>query len=139
MDMRFGTWSVIIYGAVGEEISKYKLHLVGVQEIRWDRGGTEPAGKCTFFYGKGNGNHELSKGFLYLKRIISVVNRAEFVGDKMSYITLRGRWCDIILNFHAPMEDKIVDIKDRFYEDEVPMLNAFADRQFKSLNHPGDW
>jgi hypothetical protein len=26
---------------VGEEISKYKLDLVGVQEIRWDGGGTE--------------------------------------------------------------------------------------------------
>jgi hypothetical protein len=44
---------------VAEEISKYKLDLVGVQGIRWDREGTEPAGDCTFFYGKGNGNHEL--------------------------------------------------------------------------------
>jgi hypothetical protein len=24
---------------------------VGVQEVRWDGGGTEPAGKYTFFYG----------------------------------------------------------------------------------------
>jgi hypothetical protein len=29
---------------VGEEISKCKLHLVGVQEVRWDKGSTEPAG-----------------------------------------------------------------------------------------------
>jgi hypothetical protein len=41
-----------MYRAVGEEISKYKLDLVGVQEVRWDGGGTERAGKCTFFYGK---------------------------------------------------------------------------------------
>jgi hypothetical protein len=35
----------------------------------------------------------------------------------MSYIILRGRWCDIIiLNVHAPTEDKIDDMKDRFYE-----------------------
>jgi hypothetical protein len=26
---------------------------VGVQEIRWDRGGAEPAGKHTFFRGNG--------------------------------------------------------------------------------------
>jgi hypothetical protein len=26
-------------------ISKCKLDLVGVQEVRWDRGGTEPAGE----------------------------------------------------------------------------------------------
>jgi hypothetical protein len=25
------------------EISKYKLDFVGVQEVRWDRGDTEPA------------------------------------------------------------------------------------------------
>jgi hypothetical protein len=41
--------------AVAKEISKYKLDSVGVQEVRWDKGGTEPAGECTFFCGKGNG------------------------------------------------------------------------------------
>jgi hypothetical protein len=35
----------------------------------------------------------------------------------MSYIILRGCWCDIVLNVHAPTEDKIDDIKERFYED----------------------
>jgi hypothetical protein len=39
--------------AVAEEISKYKLDLVGVQEVRWDGGGTEPAGKYTFSMEKG--------------------------------------------------------------------------------------
>jgi hypothetical protein len=29
---------------VVEEVSKYKLDLVGVHEVRWDRGDTEPAG-----------------------------------------------------------------------------------------------
>jgi exonuclease III len=55
MDMRFGTWNVrSMYRAgslrtVAEEISKYKLDLVGVQEVRCDRGGTEPTGKYKFF------------------------------------------------------------------------------------------
>jgi hypothetical protein len=34
---------------VAKEISKYKLDLVGVQEVTWDRGGTEPADEYTFF------------------------------------------------------------------------------------------
>jgi hypothetical protein len=46
------------------EISKYNLDSVEVQEVRWDRGGTEPAGECMYFYGKGNENHELCTGFL---------------------------------------------------------------------------
>jgi hypothetical protein len=46
INMRFGTWKVrSMYGAgtlrtVAEEISKYKLDLVGVQEVRWDGGVT---------------------------------------------------------------------------------------------------
>jgi hypothetical protein len=54
---------------VAEEISKYKIDLVGVQEVRWDGGGTEPAGQYTFFYE----NHELGRSIFVHKRIISAV------------------------------------------------------------------
>jgi hypothetical protein len=75
---------------------------VGVQEVRWDGGGTEPAGEYTFFYGKGNENHELGKSFFEHKRIISAVKTIEFVSDRMSHVTLRGCWCHIIvLNIHT--------------------------------------
>jgi hypothetical protein len=51
------------------------------------------------------------------KRIISAVKRVEFVGDRMSYIILRCRWCHIIvLNVHVSTEDKTDDVKDSFYE-----------------------
>jgi hypothetical protein len=81
---------------VASEISKYKLDLVGVQEFRWDGGGTEPAGEYPFFYGKGNENHELGTGFFVHRRIVSAVKRVEFISDRMSYIirVLRGRWCE---------------------------------------------
>jgi hypothetical protein len=54
---------------VAKEISEYKLDLVGVQEVKWDKGGTEPAGEHIFFYGKWNENHELCTGFFIHKRI----------------------------------------------------------------------
>jgi exonuclease III len=56
MDMRFGTWNVrSLYRAgslrtVAEEVSKYKLDLLGVQEVRWGGGGTEPAGEYVNFF-----------------------------------------------------------------------------------------
>jgi hypothetical protein len=72
--MRFGTWNVrSLYRAgslmtVAKEISKYELDLEEVQEVRWDRGGTELASEYKFFYGKVNENHELCTGVSVHKR-----------------------------------------------------------------------
>jgi hypothetical protein len=44
----------------------------------------------------------------------------------MSYIILRGHWCNIIvLNVHASTEDKIDDIKNRFYEKLEQVFDTF--------------
>jgi hypothetical protein len=40
---------------------------MGVQEVRWDKGGTEPAEDYTFFYGAGNENHQFGTGFLCIR------------------------------------------------------------------------
>jgi hypothetical protein len=61
--------------AVGEEISKYMLDLVEIQEVRSDGGGTERAGEYIFFYGKGNENYELGTGFLVHKESYQQLRR----------------------------------------------------------------
>ena len=53
--------------------------------------------------------------FFVHHRIASTVKRVEFVSDKESYIILRCLWCSIIvLNMHAPSEEKSDDSKDSF-------------------------
>ena len=94
-------------------MARYKLDLVGVQEVRWDREGTVRAGDYDFFYGKGNESHQLGTRFLVHQRIASAVKRVEFVSDRVSYIVLRGRWCNIVvLNVHAPSEEKSDESKE---------------------------
>jgi hypothetical protein len=59
MDKQFVAWKVMsFYKAssimtVLRELSKYKLDLVGVQEVRWEGGGTEPAAEYIFSTKKG--------------------------------------------------------------------------------------
>jgi hypothetical protein len=93
------------------------MDLVRVQEVRWEGCGTLESRNYTLFYGEGNANHQLRTGFFLNRRITSAVKRAEFISDRISCITLKGRWCGIIVvNVHAPSENKDDDIKDSFYE-----------------------
>ena len=40
--------------------------------------------------------------------VVSAVKTLEFVSDRMSYIVLRGRWCNIILlNVHTKQGEKL--------------------------------
>jgi len=70
-----------------------------------------------FSYGKRN-EYQLGKRCFVHQRIVSAVKREEFVSDRMSYIVLRGGWCNIIiLNVHDASEEKSDDTNNRFYDE----------------------
>jgi hypothetical protein len=74
MDMRFSTSNVrslyrsgSLKTVAARKLGKYKLDLVGVQEVRWDKGGTERVEDYTFRYEAGNEDNQLGTDFfLYI-------------------------------------------------------------------------
>jgi hypothetical protein len=64
------------------------------------------------FLGKRYECNQLATVFYVHHRILSAVKRVEFLSDRMPYVVLRSRWCNIIvLNTHAPSKEKIDDSK----------------------------
>ena len=88
-----------------------------------------------FFYGRVSENHQLGTGFFVYHRTVSAVKRVEFVSDSVSYIVLRGRWCNIriVLNVHAPSEEKSDDSKESFHEELEQVFDHFPKYHRKIL------
>jgi hypothetical protein len=58
-------------------------------------------------------------------RIVSAVKRTEFVSDRLSHSFERSQCIIIILNVHAPTQEKSNNSKDNFYEELEQVFNHF--------------
>ena len=65
------------------------------------------------------------QNFLNTTEQLSAAKRAELVSDRMSYIVLRGPWCNIVLNVCAPNEEKSDDLEDSINEELEQVLDYF--------------
>jgi hypothetical protein len=60
-------------------------------------------------------SQKIIRAFSYIRESDQQLKRVKFLSDWTSYAILRGRWFDIIvLNVHAPTEEKGDDTKDSF-------------------------
>jgi hypothetical protein len=77
----------------------------------------------------------LGTGFFVHHRIVSAFEIVEFVSDRLSYVVLRGHWCNIIvLNVRAPSEEKSGDPKNGSYEELQQVFYHFPKYHMKILS-----
>ena len=98
----------------------------------WDNGGPGKKGIIIFIW-RMKRISSIGKKIFVHHRILSTVKTEQFVRDRMSYIVLRGRWCNIVLNMHAPSEEKSYDSKDSFYEELEQVLEHFPKYRMKII------
>ncbi|XP_055378261.1 craniofacial development protein 2-like [Condylostylus longicornis] len=105
---------------VANEMAKYKIDLMALQEIRWANEGKIEKPQYTLFYsGSAPGRRTglYGTGFMINKKIKSTVMAFEPVNDRISMIRLKGKFCNItIVTAYAPIEDADAEDKDIFYE-----------------------
>jgi len=87
----FGTCSVKSLYRAGtltaavRKVARYESDLVGVQEVRWDKGGTVRAGDCIFIHGKETKINWKQDFFVHHRTVSTVTESIEFVSDRMWY------------------------------------------------------
>jgi hypothetical protein len=99
-------------------LARYTLDLVGVQQVKWDKGGTIGAEEYNFFYGQGNEIQQLETGLLVHHRIDTADKGVEFVSAWMTEVVLRGHRCNTFFSMCMhESEEKNDYSKDCFYEE----------------------
>ena len=82
------------------------------------------------FYYEETQSHNFGTGFHIKNTILSAVENIEFVNERLSYVTIRTRWCNtVLINVHAPTDEANND-KVTFYDelerlfDRLPKYNT---------------
>jgi hypothetical protein len=91
---------------------------VGVQEVRWDKDGTEPV--VIHLYMKNwNVDHNLGTSFCTIhNEMRSAIKMVVFISNILWHVIVRSHWCYTVLKVHSPTENKSDDIGDSFYEEQ---------------------
>jgi len=131
---RFGTWNVRTLLQVGnmnsiaEEVERYMMDAVALQETRWKGKGTIRKSKFTMYY-SGNEDRQGNRGvgFIVSKKVNKSVLRFSPVCERICTLRIKGKLHNItFVSVCAPTEGAEGEIVDEFYEtlqsvcDELP-------------------
>jgi hypothetical protein len=101
---------------MAKELEKYGINCVALQEIRWEDAGTTKMFQTTIFNGECENGHRLGTGFVVHESIIHLVKEFRDINPRIATLTLKTDNFDmVVINVHAPTEDKEKEKKDMFY------------------------
>lgn len=137
--LRLGTWNIrtlAVPGAsdtVSEEIKKYELEIVALQETRWPQAGKINTKHHVIYYsGCKDGRYYGGVGFAVSKKMADSVIYFEAVNERMCIIRIKGRFKNIsMITFYAPTEDAAEEEKDKFYEMLEQRINELPNYDLK--------
>ena len=130
--LKFGTWNIrtlLQAGAmisIAEEIEKYKMNVVALQEIRWKGNGLIKKTNYTLYYSGNNDRQgQNGVGFMVFNRTNKSIMGFEPVSDRICTMRVKGKFHNItFINVYAPTEDTDESIVDDFYD----QLQAVCDK-----------
>jgi hypothetical protein len=129
-DILLGTWNVRSlyragsHTAAASALARYKLDLVGCRKLRGTERAQYELETIIFTMEREMKIVSWEQVFFVHQRISSAVKRVGFVCDRMTYIVLRGRWCNIIvLNVHALSEETSEEELEQVFFYHFPKYN----------------
>jgi|UniRef100_A0A2S2QRZ9 hypothetical protein len=101
-----------------DKITRYKISIVAIQEVRWLNSGYIQSGKSIIFYsGLQTGRHEKGVGFVIDKAVMTQVKKIVPVNERICYIRIvQQKLYLIILNCYAPTENADDEEKNSFHD-----------------------
>jgi hypothetical protein len=108
------------------EVEKYKMKC-GALQVRWQDAGTTKVSQTTIFNGKYKQAHRLGTGFPVHESIIHTVKEFRDGNPRIFTLILTTENFDLVLiNVHAPTEDKDEMEKELFYATLEDVFNTLV-------------
>lgn len=121
-NMRVATWNVNTlyqagkYDNLKQEMTRMRLDVVGVSEVRWTGVGRCDGGGVEFVYSGGE-EHQRGVGVMMTKKVARCMKGYMAVSDRVLLVKLAGKPIDInIIQVYAPTTDHTEEELDEFYE-----------------------
>ena len=118
-----GTWNVLFLYRAGalrlllDQIDKYKIGIIAIQEVRWIGQGVLEKRDHTVFYSCDKKQHLLGVGFVVKKNFKHLVMDFKAISSRICTQRIRGKIFNYtIINIHAPTEVSTEEEKESFYD-----------------------